>query len=379
MSAGTIIIVACEQSGDNYGALLARELKALQPDVRLAGIGGPGMAAAGVELHTDMIEHAATGLVEVLRSARFFLRTMDAVVKLAIERKARAVVMIDSPDFNLRIAPKLKAAGIPTIYYVSPQLWGWRSSRVKIVKRAIDRMLVIFPFEVDWYRRHGVEASFVGHPMLDLFDPAAIREKGRALRAALADDKPLIGLLPGSRRNEITRLLPVFLDAARLLKREIPEARFAVGCAPWLNDERAREFLGQYTDVAAVALHDQTHELMAAGDVLLACSGTATLEAALIGTPLIMAYKLSPLTYALARPLISRKQFFCMPNRILNHAVAPELIQGEATARALASCAQVMLGERGKEARQVFSRLESMLGGVGASQRAAQAVLSVAL
>ena len=171
-----VFIVATESSGDNYGALLARQFRELRPDLEVYGIGGGKMQNAGVTLFRNMLEHSAVGLVEVVRSLRFFLDSMDELVRKAKELKPDVVVLIDSPDYNLRMAPRFKQLGIPVVYYVSPQLWAWRSGRVEQIRKYVDRMLVIFPFEVDFYAKHGIEARFVGHPLADLIDHEKIKK-----------------------------------------------------------------------------------------------------------------------------------------------------------------------------------------------------------
>lgn len=380
--APVIVLVACEQSGDNYGALLAEELKRKHPGVRLMGLGGPRMEAAGVELLVNMIEHSATGIVEILGSLRFFINAMRDVVALAQRENAQAAVLIDSPDFNLRIAPKLKSAGVPVAYYVSPQMWAWRSGRVEKIRRYVDRMLVILPFEQAWYEERNAQASFVGHPMLDLFDVDAKREAGKALRAKLlesqSDSTKLVGLLPGSRRNEITKLLPRFLETARYLKSQRNDLRFALGCSRWLNDERARAMLEDYADLNVEILHDQSHELMAASDAVLCCSGTATLECALIGTPLVMAYRLSWLTWLIAMFILDANGLFCLPNIIMGKRVIPEMIQFQTRPETLALTLDEVLGERGVEMRAELARIPDLLGGTGASARCADEVLEIA-
>jgi lipid-A-disaccharide synthase len=226
----TVLIVACEQSGDNYGGLLAEQLKqqaaAAGYALTLSGLGGKRMDAAGVKLIANTLEHAATGASEIIGELKFYFGAMhdleDAARSAVARGEACVAVLIDSPEFNLRAAPRMKAAGAKVAYYVSPQMWAWRSGRVKTVQMYVDEMMVIFPFEQAWYAERGAAATFVGHPMLDLFDLAAIRQSGAGLRRELGVpafelEKPrLIGLLPGSRRNEVTRLMPRFLEAGLL-------------------------------------------------------------------------------------------------------------------------------------------------------------------
>lgn len=374
----TIAIIATEESGDQIGALLAEQLEAQHPGVRLIGLGGPGMAAAGVDLMLDMLEHSATGLVEIAKSVRFFLRTMRDIVDHCVRAGADCAVLIDSPDFNLRIAPKLRARGVPVAYYVSPQVWAWRSSRVPKLKADTDELMVILPFEVDWYRKRGVEVTFVGHPLLDRLDFDSLRADGTELKREIAADAPLVGLLPGSRRNEVIRLLPNFLEAARLMRVQRPELRFAVGCAHWLTKERIAEFARDYEDLELALFHGQTHALMAGADYLLCCSGTATLEAALIGTPMLMAYQVNWLTELVARQIFKPGDLFCLPNIVMGKEVIPEMLQQAVNPQRLSLRALNEMETRLEEIRAEFGRLRELLGGPGASARAAKHVLSLA-
>lgn len=384
-----IVIVATEQSGDNYGALLAREFRRRQPGVRLIGLGGPQMQAAGVELLQNMLEHSATGILEVLGSVRFFLKAMDRVVHTAIREKARACVLIDSPDFNLRIAGRIKRAGIPVSYYVSPQVWAWRSGRVRKIRRDTDEVMAILPFEVDWYRERGTEVHFVGHPTLDRIDVESVRRDGMKLRSELLGSGagPLIGLLPGSRRNEIERLMDRFLTASALIAEERPTARFVLACSEWLNPTRVESFLSQARESLAAkgmklpevtALHRSAKEVMAACDALWCCSGTATLEAALIGTPMLMTYRVSAGSAWIARRIFKEGDLFCLPNIILGEKVIPELLQEQTEAEILKSEMLALLHGGGTVMREKLARLPGLLGGPGASARAAERVLQLA-
>ncbi|MCA8940607.1 MAG: lipid-A-disaccharide synthase, partial [Planctomycetes bacterium] len=280
----TYLIVACEESGDNYGAQIARGILSQEPNARLIGIGGERMRAAGVDVRINMVDHAAMGFAEVVASIGFFLNAMRETVEMAGKEQADVAVLIDSPDFNLRIAPKLRAAGAKIAYFISPQMWIWREHRVEQVKRCVDKMLCIMPFEVDWYAERGMEATYVGHPLMDMLDFEAIETRAQALRAKALDGKsgPLFGILPGSRGFEIKRLLPLFLKPGRLLKQEYPHARFVIGCAKWLTPERARDMTDRFADIGLTLEFDDAHAVMAASDLLLCCSGTAALESALI-------------------------------------------------------------------------------------------------
>jgi len=377
----TIIIVACELSADNYGALLAQELRARDPNVSIVGLGGAKMAAAGVELIENTVDHAATGLVEILGELKFFLGAMRKLEAVAKERGAEVAVLIDSPEFNLRAAPRLKSLGVRVAYYVSPQLWVWRSGRVKQVQRYVDEMMVIFPFEKTWYEERDVSVTFVGHPMLDLMDIDGIRARASKLRDdILPEGRTLVGILPGSRRNEIKQLLPRFLESARRIRAARPDIVFAIGCPPRLTDDRLTDYLRPYMDMNIKPLHGQTHELMASSDYLLACSGTAMLEAGLLGTPMLGAYRFGWVTYFMLRTFMFRdeEQLFTLPNIVLGRRVVREMLQFQADPVTLTLAALDDLHHRLPELREEMSKIHGLLGGPGASGRAAERVLSLA-
>lgn len=374
-----IFIIATESSGDNYGALLARQFREMRPDVNLYGLGGGKMESAGVQLFRNMLEHSAVGLVEVVRSLRFFLDSMDEVVRKAKDIKPDVVVFIDSPDFNLRVVPRIKALDIPTVYYVSPQLWAWRQGRVEQIRKYVDRMLVIFPFEVDFYAKHRVEARFVGHPLLDLIDPVAVKSGAEMLRHGfkIPKKKKVVGLFPGSRRGEITRLMPRMLDAAREIMKREPNVVFPVGCAPWFNPDRYTEAIKDHDDLPLRAVHGRSHEVMALSDFAMVCSGTATVEAAIVGVPFLCTYRMAWAS-ALLAGLVVNYEWACMVNILANREVVPELLQHQAEPLTMALTALENMESGAPKMRQELAEVVKMLGGPGASRRAAEQVLSVA-
>lgn len=373
----TVFIIATESSGDNYGALLARQLRDLRPDCQLYGLGGGKMESAGVQLFRNMLEHSAVGFVEVVRSLRFFLDSMDQVVQQAKELRPDIVVLIDSPDFNLRIAPRLKALDIPVVYYVSPQLWAWREGRVEQIRKHVDRMLVIFPFEVDFYARHGVEARFVGHPLLDLIDMDKVRKNAEGLRHGfkIPKKKKVVGLFPGSRRGEITRLMPRMLDAAREIQKRMPDVVFLVGCAPWFNPDRYKASIRDHEDLPLRAIHGRSHEVMALSDFALVCSGTATVEAAIVGAPFLCTYRMAWASALLAGLLVNT-EFACMVNILAGRQVVPELLQHQAEPLTMALIALENMQSGAPKMRGELAEVVRSLGGPGASRRAAEQVLA---
>lgn len=373
----TIFIIATESSGDNYGAMLARQLRELRPDCSLYGLGGGKMESAGVQLFRNMLEHSAVGFVEVVRSLRFFLDSMDQVVQQAKELRPDIVVLIDSPDFNLRIAPRLKALDIPVVYYVSPQLWAWREGRVEQIRKHVDRMLVIFPFEVDFYARHGIEARFVGHPLLDLIDMDKVRKNAELLRHGfkIPKKKKVVGLFPGSRRGEITRLMPRMLDAAREIQKRMPDVVFLVGCAPWFNPDRYKASIKDHEDLPLRAVHGRSHEVMSLSDFALVCSGTATVEAAIVGAPFLCTYRMAWASALLAGLLVNT-EFACMVNILAGRQVVPELLQHQAEPLTMALIALENMQSGAPRMRGELAEVVRSLGGPGASRRAAEQVLA---
>jgi lipid-A-disaccharide synthase len=374
-----VFIVATESSGDNYGALLAKELRKLRPELELYGIGGGKMESAGVTLFQNMLEHSAVGLVEVVRSLRFFMDSMNNIVEKAKELKPDVVILIDSPDYNLRIAPRLKQLDIPVVYYVSPQLWAWREGRVEQIRKFVDRMLVIFPFEVDFYQAQGVEARFVGHPLLDLIDKEQVLKRAEALRHGfkISSKKKVVGLFPGSRRAEVTRLMPRMLDAAREIYSRRNDVVFVVGCSPWFNPDRYKRAIAAHEDLPLRAIHGRSHEVMALSDFSLICSGTATVEAAIVGTPFLCTYRMAWASAILAGLLVNT-QWACMVNILAQREVVPELLQHQAEPLTMGLMALEHLESGAPKMRADLAEVVRSLGGKGASARAAEQALSVA-
>jgi lipid-A-disaccharide synthase len=373
-----VFIIATESSGDNYGALLARELRDMRPDAELYGLGGGKMESAGVTLFDNMLEHSAVGLVEVVRSLRYFLDTMDRLIEKAKELRPDVVVLIDSPDFNLRVVSRFKQLDIPVVYYVSPQLWAWREGRVDQIRKFVDRMLVIFPFEVDFYARHGMEARFVGHPLLDLIKHDEVQRRAEGLRHGfkIPPKKKVIGLFPGSRRAEVSRLMPRMLDAAREIMARRRDVIFLVGCSPWFNPDRYKEAIRDHEDLPLRAIHGRSHEVMALADFSLICSGTATVEAAVVGTPFLCTYRMAWASAILAGLLVNT-EYACMVNILAKKQVVPELLQHQAEPLTMALIALENLETGGPEMRRELAEVVNMLGGKGASRRAAEQVLTV--
>jgi lipid-A-disaccharide synthase len=366
-----------EPSGDLYAAALAREIQAQDPAAVITGFGGERLRAAGADLIGDFSGLSVTGLVEV---ARVLPRTYAMYRRLVAHARAHrpdVLVAIDFPDFNFTLARAVRRLGVPIVYYISPQLWAWRSGRMKTMRRIADRVLVIFEFEERIYREAGVPVEWVGHPLLDVMPVPPPRE---ALRAGLdlPADAPIIALLPGSRRNEVKAILPGLVGAARLIQQRVAGVRFVLARAPHVTDELLAPL--DALDPSAVRVVDgRADDVLEVADVALVASGTITVQAALHECPMVVVYRLSPLTYRLGRPFV-RVDTFAMANLVAGRMVVPELMQDDFTPENVAQEAVAMITDRSR-ARQVRSDLAEVrakLGGPGASRRAASAVLQVA-
>ncbi len=375
--AGSIMIVAGEASGDLHGAALCRALRALAPEYRLIGMGGPRMARAGMEVAVDLTAEASIGVVEVVGRVAGLWRAFRRLRALLVGRpRPRALVIIDFPEFNLRLARAARRAGVPVVYFIPPQIWAWRGGRIRTIRRLVSLVLAVFPFEAPLYRRAGVAVEFVGHPLLDQLAGAPSREEARRA-LGIAPETEVVGLLPGSRRQEIEGVLPLMREAAARVAAVHPGVRFVLALAPSIPREAAERFVGGSPAIAVVS--ERTREVMRAADALLVTSGTATLEAALLGTPMVVCYRLTAITEALVRLLI-RVPWISLPNLALGRDVVPELYRKETTGARLAQEALKLLEDRaaGAAQRTAFAELASELGTAGVGARAARLVLATA-
>ncbi len=370
-------MISCgEPSGDLYAGALAVEIRRRQPDAAIFGLGGQRLMAGGGELLADYRGLSVTGLVEALRVIPKSLSVLNRLVEAARAEKPDALVVIDFPDFNFRLASAVKKLNIPIIYYISPQLWAWRKSRMQLMKRLVDRVLVIFPFEEQIYRDAGVPVQFVGHPLVDL--ARAQEPKARFLQELKLDAaRPIVALLPGSRPNEVERLLPIMRDAVAQVTSRLPEAQFVIARAPTLDDRLFSNT--KWNGVQPVEVLARTDDVLAVADVAVTASGTATVQAALHGRPMVVIYRLSPVTYRLGRRFLL-VDHVAMVNLIAGRRIVPELIQDECTAESIAAETLSFLtnSQRADETRRALGDVRARLGGPGASGRAAEAVLEVA-
>jgi lipid-A-disaccharide synthase len=366
------LLLSCgEASGDLYAGALTRELRALDPSVAVSGLGGPQFAAAGGRLIDDYRDLAVTGLTEVVAKLPRSYAALRSMVAAAQAERPDALVVIDFPDFNFRLARRVKRLGVPIIYYIAPQIWAWRASRLKTIREIADRVLVIFPFEEAIYRDGGVPVEFVGHPLVDLVKPSDTREHFLSARG-LSPTAPTVAILPGSRPNEVSRILPDLTAAAALIRKAIPPAQFVVARAPHLEDHL-------FSGSDAVIVEGDADTVLASADVALTASGTATVQTALHDTPMVIVYRTSPLTYRLARRLV-RVHAIGMVNLIAGEKIVPELVQDAFTPDAVAREAIDILTDpaRALRIREGLARVRAKLGGSGASRRAAEAILRIA-
>ncbi len=368
-----VLVVSGESSGDLHGASLVREIKERVPGTTFFGLGGEKMEAEGVEIYRDVIKHAAVGIIEGLISYPRLATTFFGFASEACRRKPDVAVLIDFPEFNLRLAKRLKRAGIPVVYYVCPQIWAWRTYRVHEMARYVDKSLVILPFEEQFYRRYGIDASYVGNPILDtLRSPDDVKATLREDLGIPAHHK-LIGLLPGSRRKEVERLMPIIAQSARLIKARMPNVTFILGRASKISEKKIRKSLGGEHDFI---ICDDVYNVMKSSDLLIIASGTATLEAAVIGTPMVVVYKVSPLTWFLFIGLLRVKNY-ALCNIVAGSRVVPELIQWRAMPWLIARRSLEMF-ENGvlDHTRRSLERVREKLGPPGASARAAEHIVS---
>ena len=374
------VMISCgEASGDLYAGALVRELTGLDPDVRAFGFGGAALAGAGADLAGDYRGLTVTGLSEAIAVLPRSWRMLRALEARAAAERPDVFVAIDFPDFNFRLLPAMRRLGIPVVYYVSPQLWAWRAGRMTTLARYVTRMLVIFPFEAELYERAGVPVEFVGHPLVDL----ARATTGRvAFLGGLGLDpgRSTVALLPGSRPNELARILPELVSAARAIVRGVPDAQFVVARAPALDDAAFRplDALAPY-GVPVRVVTGEADNVLAAADVVVTASGTATVQAAIHGRPMVIVYRVSPVTHVLGRRLV-RVSTYGMVNLVAGRSVVPELIQDAFTASRVAAEVVSLLTDPARAAamQRDLADVRARLGEPGASQRAARAVLAVA-
>lgn len=371
---GLRVLLSCgEASGDLYAAALIRALRARRPSVQVAAFGGPRVKAEGAELIGTYEGLTVTGLTEALFVLRQSFAMLNRIEMAARTTRPDVFVAIDFPDFNFRLLPRMRALGIPIVYYISPQLWAWRPKRIETIKRYVDQMLVIFPFEEEIYTRAGVPVQFVGHPLIELATASAPRE-AILTGAGLDPSRPVVALLPGSRPNEVRHVWPTIVDALPKIRAAVPAVQFLLARAPGLDD-------GLFAGLTGVAsITGQSDDVLSAADMAIVASGTATVQTALHDTPMVVVYRVTPLTYAIGRRLVGVTTFG-MVNLVAGKTIAKELIQHDFTPEAVAAEVVSVLTspERSATMKRELAEVKRKLGGAGATDRVADAIISTAV
>jgi len=371
-----ILIVCGEPSGDLHASNLIKDLLSLDSSIRFFGMGGSLCRKAGVDITFDISGLAIIGLVEVFQKIFTVGKAYNSILKKADAEKPDLAILVDYPGFNLRLAAELKKRSIPVVYYISPQVWAWGKNRVNIIKKCVRKILVFFKFEEELYKTYGVDAQFVGHPLLDTVKMSMSKEEFLK-KYGLPRDKPIIALLPGSRPGEIGTLLPIMAGAAAIIKKSGHDIQFAVSKHPDLDMELYRKAL-QASDIDAKLIEGGAYDLVGSSDLALVASGTATLETAIIGTPLVITYKVG-LGTLIAYNLVAKTRFLGIVNIIADKEIAPEFLQYDATPENIAAKLLELIRDKAKLSamRDELAKVKSSLGAPGASMRAARAILSL--
>lgn len=367
-----VALVAGEASGDILGSGLMQSLKARHPQIEFMGVGGPRMEAEGLRSYFPMERLSVMGLFEVLGRLFELLLRRRRLRRTLIAARPDVFIGIDAPDFNLGLELQLRRAGIPTVHYVSPSVWAWRQKRVFKIREACDLMLTLFPFEARFYQAHGVPVRFVGHPLANSI-PLQVDRVSARKAIGLPLDVPVVALMPGSRGGEVSRLGPLFLDAAQRLRSQRPTLRFVLPCASLPRREQIEQMLVGH-DLPLELLDGRSHEALAACDAVLIASGTATLEALLHKRPMVVAYRVANLTYRVLHRFM-KTRFFSLPNLLANRPLVPELIQDAAIPEALAREVSAVLDD-GQSQTEGFAAIQQSLR-LDASTQAAEAVLAL--
>ncbi len=372
----SVMIVAGEASADLHGAGLVRALQERRPDLAVCGMGGPELAAAGVEILYDASLISVVGLVEVFGHLRHILRAMKILKKRLKEARPSLLILLDLPDFNLRLAAFAKKHGIPVLYYISPQIWAWRTGRVKKIARLVDRMAVILPFEQEFYRKHGMRVDFVGHPLADRICDGQGRHGEKS--APSVSDSIKVGIMPGSRKKELAALLPVFFATCRLLAGRLSGLEFYLFCAPGVEPAALQAQIPADLQGHFRIIDKDRYAFMRRCAAVIVASGTATLELALLNTPMVVAYRMAPVSYWLARRLV-KVPFMSLVNLVVEDQVVPELLQERVTAEELFREVSPLLADtpERRRMRDGFALLRQKLGQGGASRKTAEIALTM--
>lgn len=371
MNSNSILIVAGEVSGDIQGGKLVKAIKELSPEIKIAGIGGDNMSSAGMELLRRVDEMSFLGFTEIIKHLPFVRKVMNELLKWIEIERPKIVLLIDYPGFNLRLAEKAKKLGCKIIYYISPQIWAWGKGRIKKIAGVVDQMIVIFPFEEELYRNAGVAVEFVGHPILENLEVNSSKEDFFS-ENDLDSDEILIGLLPGSRTQEVESLYKTMIDAVELLKSEFPNAQSITAKSPVLDNAVYDKIAGN----DRLKQTNKTYDVMKHSDLLFVASGTATLESACFGTPFIVVYRVSPISWFIGKMLV-KIDSIGLVNIVAGKKIAPELLQSDLTPARLAREALNILKDEKSyaETSSELLKVKKLLGEPGASKKAAEIII----
>ena len=369
-----VMIIAGETSGDMHGAKVVRAMRLKKRYLFFCGIGGPSLKAAGVRILAESSTLSVVGITEIFSKAKHLLNTLSRTKNLLKALHPDLLILIDFPDFNLNVAKTAKRLGIKVLYYISPQIWAWRSGRVKQIKKRVDHIAVILPFEAQFYHKHRVPVTFVGHPLTDTLPLKREIRNFKSQRQLLESSKPVIGILPGSRDHEVSEHLPVMLASAQILAKRNPDLHFVISVAPSVNKQQVQAALSESEGEAEFEIADSSiGEILAECTLVIAVSGTVTLDAAMSGTPMVIIYKVSPLSYQVGRMLI-KVPYIGIVNLIARKALVPELIQNRVTAINIANEVSLMLNNPDalRRLRNDLLGIRSCLGSSGAGFRVAE-------
>jgi lipid-A-disaccharide synthase len=376
MKSKKILLVAGEASGDLHGSHLVEVIQRIDPEVLFFGVGGEGLERRGMNILYRSQSLSVVGITEVFVKLRSILKALQGLKKSLDQEKPDLVILIDFPDFNLRLAPIAHRRGIPILYYISPQVWAWRPKRIKLIARLVKKMVVLFPFEVPLYEAAGVDVEWVGHPLLDIVKPTLPKEKAYQ-QFGLDPKRRTIGLLPGSRIHEVERLVPPLLSSAYLLQKEIPDLQFVIPLAPGLSKTILSSWMKKISIPVSV-VEGFTYDVMNLSELLITASGTATLEGTILGKPMIIIYKVSFPSYLIGRAMI-RVDHIGLVNLVAEKEIAPELIQKDVNPQRIADEALRILRDPilSRKMTESMGEVRQKLGEPGATQRVARIVISL--
>lgn len=370
----TILIIAGEESGDIHAGNLVKEMLKRESSLKFYGIGGERMKKAGVELCYHTREMAFLGFLEVIEHLPFIRRVYKTMTRSLQERHPDLVILVDYPGFNIRFAREAKKKGIPVVYYISPQVWAWKKKRINTIARRIAKMIVLFPFEVELYESKGVDVTFIGHPLKDIVKPANSR-KTFLQKYGLHDSYPILSLLPGSRKQEVEKLLPAMIKGFSLLKQKIPKLQAIIARVDNLDETLYRSIIKDETIPLAT---NETYDVISHADAALVASGTATLEAAILRTPMVILYKISFISYLIGRAVVKLNNFGLV-NIVAEKMIVPELLQHQVTGKNIAQEMYPLLTDSKKisQMKKELIKVNTILGSPGASERGAEVILNL--